>query len=535
MSSNGQRPVFWSGRAAPLSDTLNDSRAAVRHLGGQSAVVMGGTAFTFLVGMPFQIYLARSLGTVGLGIVGIAEALVMTAAGFLSFGLAPLAVRYIPEYRLAGASRAIRVLVITGLGVLSGVGLLVAVVLRPLASALPDDVGIPPESAEVLGILGFLLPASMIIFFLAQALRGFEEIRIVVFSTAILALSAKVMITFVLFMTSGASVRNYAFAIVFSQFVAVLPMIWALWRLLHTLQTEAVPASVNWPAWSSYAGTNYASGLLSALVGNLDRVLVGALLGPAAVGVLMVVRQLGQIPQVFHQAVLTVVSPVFARLKAEGDMQSLAHQLHLANDWVLRMAAGLILTLALLSEPILALYGTGFVEQGSTLMVLIMLAVAVNLGTGPVGILLNMTGYHAALFRVTLLTAIVTFASYFLLIPPLGVAGAGLAILLGNLVNNGAAIWLVQRRLAIGWYDPRFRGWIAPIVGSGTMLLVLRPFLADLEGLVSQAAALVGVLALTYVVFFGINVIVGLHDDDREVLRAFHRRLSGITNFNEPI
>ena len=45
--------------------TAHDNRAAVRHLGGQAAVVMGGTAFTFLVGLPFQVYLARGLGTEG--------------------------------------------------------------------------------------------------------------------------------------------------------------------------------------------------------------------------------------------------------------------------------------------------------------------------------------------------------------------------------------------------------------------------------------------------------------------------------------
>lgn len=501
----------------------------MRHLGGQSAVVMAGTAFTFLVGLPFQVYLARSLGTAGLGFAGIAEALVSTAAGVMSFGLAPLALRYIPEYRISGSGDAIRLLVTVGLGVLGGLGILGAVLIRPLAFGLPAVAGVPSESAAALDIMGWLLPTTMIVFFLAQALRGFEEIRIVVLSTSILALSAKVMITFTLFMTSGASVHNYALAMVLSQMLAAIPMIWALRRLICSLPARGSVAPIDWRAWLSYAGANYANGLLSALVGNLDRVVIGALLGPAAVGVLMVVRQLAQVPQVFHQVVLTVVSPVFARLNAAGDHEGLAHQLHLANDWVLRMAAGLILTLTLVSGPMLALYGEEFSAQGSTLMVCLMLAVAVNLGAGPVGILLNMTGYHAALLQITLLTGLLTFASYFLLIPTLGLAGAGVAILLANLANNGAAIWLVQRRLGIGWYDPRFRSWIAPIVGSGAMLLVLRPFLADLDGLFAQAVALACVTVLTYIVFFGINWIIGLHEDDRELLRAMRQHIVKIS------
>lgn len=504
----------------------------MRHLGGQSVVVMGGTAFTFLVGLPFQVYLARSLGTAGLGFAGIAEALVSTAAGVMSFGLAPLALRYIPEYRISGSGDAIRLLVTVGFGVLGGVGFLGAVLIRPLAFALPAVAGVPSELAAVLDIMGWLLPTTMIVFFLAQALRGFEEIRIVVFSTSILALSAKVMITFTLFMTSGASVRNYALAMVLSQMLAAIPMIWALRRLISSLPAQGSVAPIDWRAWLSYAGANYASGLLSVLVGNLDRVVIGALLGPAAVGVLMVVRQLAQIPQVFQQVVLTVVSPVFARLNAAGDHDGLEHQLHLANDWVFRMAAGLILTLALVSGPILDLYGKEFSAQGSTLMVLLMLAVVVNLGAGPIGILLNMTGYHAALLKITLLTGLLTFASYFLLVPTLGLAGAGLAFLVANVVNNGAAVWLVRSRLGIGWYDPRFRGWVAPIIGSGAMLLVLRPLLLDLEGLIAQAAALAGVIALTYIVFFGINWTIGLHEDDRELLRAMSQHIAKISRLD---
>jgi O-antigen/teichoic acid export membrane protein len=327
------------------SDSADDSRAAVRHLGGQTAVVMGGTAFTFLVGLPFQVYLARGLGTAGLGTVGLAEAFVLTSAGLLSFGLAPLAVRYIPEYRATGASRSIRLLVMVGLAMLAGLGTLGAMILRPFAELLAEAVGITPESTALLDVLALLLPASMLSFFLAQSLRGFEEIRVVVLSTSVLALASKVMITVPLFIAFGASVRFYAWAMVLSQVVAILPMGWVLWRLLRGLPNEEVTAPVDWSAWRSFAGTNYASGLLNSIVGNLDRIVIGALLGPAAVGVFMVVRQLQHFPTVFHQVVLTVVSPVFARLKASGDVAGLAHQLHLANDWVMRMAAGLILLL----------------------------------------------------------------------------------------------------------------------------------------------------------------------------------------------
>lgn len=515
-------------------EMTGDTRAAVRNLGGQTAIVMAGTAFTFVVGLPFQIYLARSLGTVGLGTVGIAEALVLTAAGFLSFGLAPLAVRYIPEYRLTGNARAIRLLILTGLAVLGCMGTLGAVLMPWLAVSLPSAAGITLEAEALLGVLGLLLPVSMLSFFLAQSLRGFQEIRVVVLSTSVLALVAKVVLTAALFTTLGVSALNYAWAMVLSQTVVVVPLGWALWHLVRAMPAAPAPAAVDWRAWTSFAGTNYASGLTNTLVGNLDRIVIGTLLGPAAVGVLMVVRQLQQFPAVFHQVVLTVVSPVFAQLKVAGNMAALAHQLHLSNDWILRMAAPLILVLAILPDHILALYGPDFAAQGIGLMLVMTLAVTIMLSTGPVGILLNMTGHHVALLRILMLTSAAVFAGYFALIPLFGIAGAGLAVLFGNIFNKGVAIWLVQTRLKISWYDPRFRGWVLPSVASGAALLALRPMLSGIETLGSQAAGLLGATLLTYAVFFGINIATGLHEDDRELIRAVRERIAKIKQKGKP-
>lgn len=489
---------------------------------------MGGTIFTFIVGLPFQVYLAHALGPTGLGIVGIAEAVVTITAGFLSFGLAPLAMRFIPEYREHGNSRSIRLLLVIGLVALICVGSLGTVMIRPLATLLPVGSDLEAEAAEVLNVLRFLLPISMISFLLSQSLRGFQEIRVMVLSTSVLSLTIKVVLSLAFFNSMGASPHSYALAIVISQAAPILPMGWALLYLSRSLPHEAEPSAPNWRSWASFAGTNYANGLLSAVGGNADRIIIGLLLGPSAVGVLMVVRQLQQFPTVFHQIVLTVVSPVFARLKAAGDMAGLVHHLHLSNDWVMRMAIGLILVLVILPDHVLTLYGASFSREGTVLMLVVTLAVAVNIGTGPVGMLLNMTGNHVAMLRISLLSSATVLVGYFLLIPLLGLVGAGLSVLMGNALSNGSAIWLVKKRLGISWYDPRFRGWILPSVAAGGLLFAMRPVLASLDTFSAKAIGLAVATLFAYLVFFGINLKTGLHEDDRELFRAVRSRMSRI-------
>ena len=510
----------------PIGATSSDSNAAVRHLGGQTAVVMGGTLFTFVVGLPFQIYLARKLGTAGLGTVGIAEAVVTMAAGLLSFGFAPLVIRYIPEYRETGRAQAIRVLLLTGVVGLAITGAIGAVLIRPLAVVLPGGAGLRGEAGHILDILSLLLPISMVSFLISQSLRGFQEITVMVLSNSVLALVAKVVLSVALFGALGPSPHTYAWALVIAQAVPIVPMGWALWCLVRRLPHEVGPVPLPWKTWASYAGTNYASGVLNAVVGNLDRFIIGWLLGPSSVGVLMIVRQLQQFPTVFHQIVLTVVSPVFARLKAVGNVSALAHQLHLSNDWVVRTAAALILMLVIFPDHLLALYGPSFADQGKFLMLVMTSAVAVNLGCGPVGMLLNMTGNHAAMLRVSVLGSAALLIGYFVFIPLFGLVWAGLAVLLGNLITNGSAIRLVWARLGISWYDPRFRSWILPSAAAAGVLFALRPVLSGLETLSAQAVGLVGAAFAAYVVFFGVNLASGLHEDDRELIRAVRARLA---------
>lgn len=487
---------------------------------------MCGTAFTLIVGLPFQIYLARSIGADGLGVIGITEAVVLMLAGFLSFGLAQLPLRFIPEYRSNGATRSIRWLLAGGFLALIVSGSLGAAFLPSLVSSLPERLGIPDEAQSLLGTMRFLLPISLLSFFLSQALRGFMLVSIVVVSTSVLALLLKVLFTAGLFITLGPSPQHYAFALVLSQSLSTLPMGWALWRQQYALPSNTMEGPIDRRALASYAGTAYASGLMGNLVGNMDRILIGGLLGPSAVGVLMVARQLEQFPAIFHRVVLTIVSPIFSRLHASQQFHALENQLHLSNDWIMRLAFPLILVLLILPDQLLALYGVSFSNDGSILLMVLTLGVATTLGTGPMGILLNMTGHHVVLFRVTVLSAFVVFAGYLFITPIFGLIGAGLAILFGNFISNVAGVWLVRRVLGISWYNARFRRWILPSVATAAVLSSVRPLLLSLEGYSAQGVVMVVVVVVAYVVYFGVNLLSGLHEDDQILVRAIKARLA---------
>ncbi len=71
------------------------------------------------------------------------------------------------------ASGSLGLLFTVGFRLLSGIVLLGAVLMRPLAFALPASVGTPPESARMLDILGWLYPVTMVVFYDADDFKIF--------------------------------------------------------------------------------------------------------------------------------------------------------------------------------------------------------------------------------------------------------------------------------------------------------------------------------------------------------------------------
>jgi O-antigen/teichoic acid export membrane protein len=67
---------------------MNDnSSGTASRLAGQSGLVIAGNAFTLLVGLPFQIYLARVLGAEQLGAFSLFDVVAQTAGALAALGL----------------------------------------------------------------------------------------------------------------------------------------------------------------------------------------------------------------------------------------------------------------------------------------------------------------------------------------------------------------------------------------------------------------------------------------------------------------
>lgn len=515
--------VVDSGSAAlPIVDqeTIGGARTVAR-LGVASLYVLLGNAFTLVVGLPLQIYVARVLGPGGVGIYGILEAGVGTAAGLLGLGIGPTVMRFLPAHLAQGDYGNARALIRLGGLVLLAVGVaayVTVLIAWPWIDALwPAAASWPREVAA----MGLMVPLGLLIYFFQQALRGFQEIRQAILGSSVLQLAVKAVSTVALF-AIGLRLDGYILA-------SLLGMVCGAFWLFCNLQRRSralpsgEPSASAFPQWYRYALITYSGALFGAAVSGLDRFLVGAFAGSGAVGVLLISRQLQNLPDRFNQMLLMAGAPLLSAAHARIDRSERQRIFCLMTDWSVRCALPLVVFLLFFAHPVLALYGAEFAARGAVPLQILVGATLFGLLCGPVGNVALMSGLERQAIAISVATTMLMLLMLLALIPQFAILGAAVAIAVGTVSMKLAMMLLDRWRLDLHWRDRRFLAWV-PQAGANIVLA----FLASHLLVPLRAAELFALLVAMYAVAIIANVAWGLHKDDRDLLGYVWNRIQAL-------
>lgn len=495
--------------------------ATARRLGSQSLIVLVGNVFTLVVGLPLQIVVSRVLGAEGLGIYGLLEGAVNTANGFVNFGAAQTAVRYVPAHLEKREYGHVRRLIKLGVALLLAVG---GIAYLLLLAALPFLESIWPvlrDQSHVVLLMGLLLPLGLLMFLLQQSLRGFQEIRYMVLGSSILQLTVKAVVTLAAFAV-GWHLIGYVLATVVATAFGVLWMGYGLVKRMNAMPLSDGGSVAVLPEWRRFAAISYVSNLLGTSTSYIDRFLLGAFVGSDTVGVLLVLRQLQQIPQVFSQMLLMVGAPMFAAAHARNDRAEREHLYVLMTDWLMKSSLPLLMFLFLFAEPVLSLFGAQFAERGGGILWILLVGQSFNLVCGPTGSMAMMSGLEAAVLRLSAYNTVLSAVLLIALAPTLGLLGVAVSNAITMIFINVAVIVVLRRRLGFRWWNRRFLGWLPPSLAAIAVGLAVLYF-----GIGHGAVALALTLMAMYVAFAATLLAQGINDDERDLLRHLKDRLLG--------
>ena len=199
--------------------------------------------------------------------------------------------------------------------------------------------------------------------------------------------------------------------------------------------------------WRFVVGTNLGDAL-NQIRQNASVLTVGAMLDPAAAGIVRVAREIGSVPgRPTGKVLIPAVSPEIARQTAAAKQQKRHKTVWRSAAIAGGLGLGLFAVLALFGKPLLnSIFGPSF-EAAYGVMLLFGVAGVIRMGTFTLSPLLISSGRISAVIAARICATVSQLALLGLLIPSIGYTGTAIAEIVALLASNLILLYAVRQEM----------------------------------------------------------------------------------------
>lgn len=203
-------------------------------------------------------------------------------------------------------------------------------------------------------------------------------------------------------------------------------------------------------AWMSAASGLFVVGLSQLVVSQtLDVVVVGTILSSAEAGVYGAASQLTALVSFGQASVTFVAAPLIADLYARQRRDELQGLIRLVLKVSAVVTLPVLVGLIVFGKYILGLYGAGFSDGYSVLVVLAIAASTVSLLGSLAGFLLTMTDYQHQAAVIVGVSAGLNLVLTLIMTPMYGLIGTAVATLIATVARSAALAVFIRRRMGL--------------------------------------------------------------------------------------
>lgn len=319
---------------------------------------------------------------------------------------------------------------------------LIAIAAEPLSIYLFEK----PEFTHVLSTMIWALPFMVVFILLSFGFQAFYRVIAATFFQNLGISLFFLCLIGALYFTGYASDLSAAyigyFYVVSSIAVCSIALLmWhkqvkAKWGQLRFKNHELWRASSNLWAASTMGLMVQWSGVLIA----------GALVSSSEVAYLTAAQRTAMLTSFVLMVVNMVIAPRYALLWKEDKVKEIQRLAKWSTRGMVILVVPVIAVMLVVPELIMGLFGAEFVIAGN-LLAIMTIGQFINVATGSVGFLLNMSGHERDFRRVTMFAGPLTIILSYLFIVQWGVTGAAIATAIGLSLQNIGALFMVRKRL----------------------------------------------------------------------------------------
>lgn len=491
----------------------NDS--GIFTLATQGGITFIGNILGKGLGFAFVAVATRLVTPSEYGVFTLGLSIVMFVQGFASLNIYRSVDYFVPQYlsdsNYGQAKKTLQNAFSIGV-VTSVLGAVILFLAREQLATLFNE----PQIATVLPFLILLIPLQTVFRTLISSFNSIKKMKYRVLMKDLLNPLIRTLGAVVL-VTTGAGVLGLVGGYLLGVALAVVCGLAFLVYKVDWIR-DAKPSPISNRSLVSYSLPLVLAGVIYSLVGQIDYFVIGYFLNSAQVGQYRVAYLLA----VNLLIVLTAITPVFKPMVAENRSNTslLESRYQLVTRWITMLTIPLALTLILAPEVYLALLFTEEYTAASTAVVALAAGYLLNATFGPEGMILEGLGHTRLTLVNTFVLVGVNGTLDFLLVPRLGILGAGIAT--GTALTVAGLVGVVEiyllrsitplsRKLMRVWLAiifPYTVGWIMISLGLGH---------------VQTAVILPLVVVIGYV--FGLRITKAFSDEDREIASRIDSRL----------
>jgi O-antigen/teichoic acid export membrane protein len=293
---------------------------------------------------------------------------------------------------------------------------------------------------------------------LAEALRGLQRIGAFTLVQGVLVPLTSVLLLAALHYTAGAELTGAAQVYVASCLLAVAGS-FCLWRFyLGRESTEPQVNAINSRTLLNTANPMAWVALISVAMSFTETLWLGVFRTAGEVGLYAAALRLALLLNFVIIAFNSILAPKFACFYHAGDLESVRFIARRSIKLMLMATSPVFALYILAPGKIMQLFGAEFADA-SLVLTILTLGQLVNIATGPVGIMLMMTGNERVMRKNLVLTSAFTIFIGAFMVWRFGIIGAASSATTGMLLLNVLSVWAVWRRLGvpatITWVDEK--------------------------------------------------------------------------------